>query len=196
MTNFFFFKLKKKKKKSPKLVRITLEKLHNDIISLNCPWTHYIPKKCHKTTLGKQWLAPTLCIGAKRARSGWSNKKIPHTGDTESLDRCGYKHQYFFAWKKEKKKKKKINPDQLLVFKALQVGPQMHQSTSQTPPTHGPSTGAISKNSLFLRLYKLVDKCTSPQVKHLPRMDNPCTQSRTIPCFYSSTSRSTCAPVH
>ena len=27
-------------------------------------------------------------------------------------------------------------------FKDLRVGPQMHQSTSQTPPMHGPSMGA------------------------------------------------------
>ena len=32
----------------------------------------------------------------------------------------------------EKKREKKINPDRLLVFKALRVGPQMHQSTSPT----------------------------------------------------------------
>ena len=43
---------------------------------------------------------------------------------------------------------------------------------SQTPPTHGPSTGAIWNNSWFLRLYKLVDKCTSPLVKHLPNVDD------------------------
>ena len=54
------------------------------------------------------------------------------------------------------KKKKKINPERLLVFKALQIGPQMHKSTNRTPPTCGPSTS--------------VD---------LPHMDNPCMQSRT-----------------
>ena len=64
--------------------------------------------------------------------------------------------------------KKKFNPEQLLVYKALQVGPQMHQSTSRTPPTSGPSMGAIWNNSSFLRLYKSVDECTSLQVKHLP----------------------------
>ena len=41
------------------------------------------------------------------------------------------------------KKTKKINPEQLFVFKAQRVGPQMHQSTSQIPPMHGPPTGAI-----------------------------------------------------
>ena len=79
--------------------------------------------------------------------------------------------------------KKKINPEQLLVFKALQIGPQMHQSTSLTPRTRGPSTGAIWNNSSLLRLYKSVDECTSPQVKHLPRVDNPCMQFRTTPSF-------------
>ena len=57
----------------------------------------------------------------------------------------------------------------LLVFKALWVGPQVHQSTNWTPPTRGPSTGAIWKNSLFLGLYELVNKCTGPPYKHLPR---------------------------
>ena len=73
-----------------------------------------------------------------------------------------------------KRRKKSINPERLLVFKALQVGPQMHQSTSQKPPTHGPSTGAIWNISLFLRLYVVVDECTSPLVKHLLRMEDPC----------------------
>ena len=76
-----------------------------------------------------------------------------------------------------------INPERLLVFKALRVGPQMHQSTSRTPPTRGPSQSAIWNNSLFLRLLKSVDECTSPLVKHLPRVDDPCKQSRTTPCF-------------
>ena len=62
-----------------------------------------------------------------------------------------------------KKINKKNNP--------LRVGPQMHQSTSQTPPTHGPSTGKIWNNSSFLRVYESVDKCTSPLVKNLPRVD-------------------------
>ena len=79
------------------------------------------------------------------------------------------------------KKRKKFNPEWLLVFKALQIGPQMHQSMSRAPPTCGPSTGAIWNNSLFLRLYESVDEYTSPLVKHLPRVDNPCMQSRTTP---------------
>ena len=83
----------------------------------------------------------------------------------------------------EKRRRKKFNLEQLLVFKALRVGPQMHQSISRTPPTHGPSTGAIWTNSLFLRLYGLVHKCTSPSVEHLPRMDLPWVPSGTTPCF-------------
>ena len=65
-----------------------------------------------------------------------------------------------------------LNPERLLVFKALRVGPQMHQSTSPTPTTLGPSMGAIWKISLFLRLYDSVDECTSPLVEHLLRMDH------------------------
>ena len=76
-----------------------------------------------------------------------------------------------------------INPEQLLVFKALQIGAQMHQSGSRTAPTRGPSTGVIWNNSSFLRLYKSVDECTSPIVEHLPRMDNPCMQLRTTLVF-------------
>ena len=78
--------------------------------------------------------------------------------------------------------KKKINPKQLW-FLRLYECPQMHQSTSRTPPTRGPSMGAILNNSLFLRLYKSVNKCTNPLVKHLPCVDNTCMQSRTTPCF-------------
>ena len=44
------------------------------------------------------------------------------------------------------------------------------QSTSQTPLTHGPFMGAIWNNSSFLRLYELVDNCTSPLVWHLPHL--------------------------
>ena len=39
----------------------------------------------------------------------FDTKKIPHTGDNESLDRCGSQDQYFFGGgmvKKEKEKKK------------------------------------------------------------------------------------------
>ena len=71
----------------------------------------------------------------------------------------------------------------------------MNQSTSRTPPKRGPSTGAIWKNSLFLRLYELVDECTSPLVKHLPCVYDPCMQSRTTAHFQGSTSWSTSAPV-
>ena len=85
-------------------------------------------------------------------------------------------------------------------FKALQVGWQVHQATSRTPPTCGWSMNAIqnnsffralqvslqvqlpcmdnpcmqsSKNSLFLGLYELVHECTSPPVEHLQRGNNP-----------------------
>ena len=69
--------------------------------------------------------------------------------------------------------KQVINIDILLVFKALRIDPQMHQSTNQIPPTGGPSTGAIWYNSLFLTLFESVDECTSPLVEHLPHVDNP-----------------------
>ena len=115
------------------------------------------------------------------------------------------------------------NLEQPLVFKALQAGQlvhqsrlkrsmyaiqnnpsfegsmspsRVHQSTSQTPSTRGRSMYAIQNNSLFLGLYESVDKCTSPLVEHLPRMDNSCMQSRTTPCFQGSTSWLTSAPVH
>ena len=38
-------------------------------------------------------------------------------------------------------------------------------------------------DSLFLRLYKLVHKCTSSRVEHLPCVDLPRVQSGTTPCF-------------
>ena len=82
----------------------------------------------------------------------------------------------FFCWKKR-------NPEQLLVFKALRVGLKMHQSTSQTPPTHWPSTGAIWNNSSFLRLYESFDECTSPLVEHLPCVGVPCMQYGTVCAF-------------
>ena len=44
-----------------------------------------------------------------------------------------------------------INPERLLVFKAIRVCQQMHQSTIWTLPTHGPCIGAICNNSLFLK---------------------------------------------
>ena len=77
------------------------------------------------------------------------------------------------------------NLKQLLVFKSVRVGWRVHQSTSQTSPTCGPSTGAFWNNSLILRLYESVDECTSPLVKNLPRVDDPCMQSRTIDWFTS-----------
>ena len=68
-------------------------------------------------------------------------------------------------------------------FRALRVGQRVHQSTSRTPPMRGQSMYAIQNNSLFLGLYESVNECTSPLVKHLPRVDDPCMQSRTTPCF-------------
>ena len=73
-----------------------------------------------------------------------------------------------------KKNKLQFNPERILVLKALRVGPKMHQSTSPSPPRRGPSTDATLNNSLFLRLYESVHKCTSPLVKHLPRVDHQC----------------------
>ena len=90
----------------------------------------------------------------------------------------------------------KSNPERLHVFKALRVGPQMHQSTSQTHPRRGPTTGAIWNNSSFLRLFKSIYECTSPLVEHLPCVDNPCMQSKTTPCFQGSTSWLMSALVH
>ena len=46
-------------------------------------------------------------------------------------------------------------------------------------------------NSLFLRHYESVHKCTSPPVEHLPHMDHPWVQSGTTACFWGSMSRST-----
>ena len=54
----------------------------------------------------------------------------------------------------------------------------------------------IRSKSLFLGLYELLHKCTSPPVEHLPRVDHQRVQSGTTPCFKGSTSRSTSAPVH
>ena len=69
------------------------------------------------------------------------------------------------------KKFKIFNPEQLLVFKALQVSPQMHQSnTSHACTIHGCNLEKL----LVLRLYELVDECTSPLVEHLPYMANLC----------------------
>ena len=65
----------------------------------------------------------------------------------------------------------------------LRVCRRVHQSTSQTPPTRGRSMFAIQDNSLFLGLYESVIECTSPLVKHIPRLVNPCMQSRTSPRF-------------
>ena len=56
------------------------------------------------------------------------------------------------------------NFERLLVFKALWVGPQVHQSTSWTPPTHGPSTGAVWKNFSF---YGSISWSTSAPVHQL-----------------------------
>ena len=43
---------------------------------------------------------------------------------------------------------------------------------------------SIRNDSLFLRLYELVLKCTSPPVEQLPpRVDLPWVQSGTTPCF-------------
>ena len=50
---------------------------------------------------------------------------------------------------------KKNQSGMTLCFKALRVGPQMHQPTSQTPPTRGPSNVAIWNNSLFLRVKRV-----------------------------------------
>ena len=70
-----------------------------------------------------------------------------------------------------------------------------HKCTRRTPLTCGPFMGAICNNSLFLRLHKSVDKYTSPLVEHLPRVADPCMQSRTTPHFKGSKSWSTSAPV-
>ena len=97
--------------------------------------------------------------------------------ETPNLSTDADRSTNIFCWKK------KFNTEWLLVLRALWVGPQIHQSTSQTPPTCEPSPGAIGNNSSFIRLYELVDECTSRLVKHLPQVDNACMQSRKIPFF-------------
>ena len=47
----------------------------------------------------------------------------------------------------------------------------------------GCACGGCGGTSTFLRLYESVHKCTSPPVKHLPRVDKPRVQYRTTPCF-------------
>ena len=83
----------------------------------------------------------------------------------------------------DKKLFKKIQSGTTPCFKALRVGPQMHQLNTVRCE---PFMGAIWNNSLFLRLYESVDKCTSPLVEHLPIMVDPCMQSRITPCFLGS----------
>ena len=58
-------------------------------------------------------------------------------------------------------------------FRALRVGQWVHKSTSQTPPTRGRSMYAIQNKSSFLGLSDLVDECTSPPFKDLPRVADP-----------------------
>ena len=65
------------------------------------------------------------------------------------------------------------NLEQLLVFQALRVSRQVHQSTSWTPPMRGQSMYAIQNNFSYLGLYKLVDECTRPSVEHLLCVDDP-----------------------
>ena len=71
-------------------------------------------------------------------------------------------------------------------FMFLRLYELVHKCTSHTPLTHGPFTSAIWNNSLFLRLYESADECTSPLVEHLPRVADPCMQSRTTPHFQGS----------
>ena len=108
-----------------------------------------------------------------RDRKHKSRQKVSHRNPTQG------RHQISQPMRIEApilfcKKKIYIYPERFLIIRALRVGPQMHQSTSQTPPMCGPSTGAIWNNSLFLRLNELVKMCTSPLVVHLPRMDDLC----------------------
>ena len=93
------------------------------------------------------------------------------------------RHQISWPMRIGKQKRKKFNPERLLVLKALWVRPQVHQCTSWTPPMHEPSTGAIWINSSCLGLYESVDECTSPPVKHRPRVDDSCMQSGTTLLF-------------
>ena len=71
------------------------------------------------------------------------------------------------------------NLEQLLIFKSLQVGWQMQQSTSQTPPTRGQSMYAIQDNSLFLGLFRVGWRDSS----EFPRVDDPQMQTGTTPFF-------------
>ena len=77
------------------------------------------------------------------------------------------------------------NLEKLLVFKAIQVGWQVHQSTSRLPPTRGPSMFAIQNNYLFLGLYDLVDECTSPPV-HPSTRQKPPTHGRSMYAIWNN----------
>ena len=61
----------------------------------------------------------------------------------------------------------------------LRVGWQLHQSTSQTPPTRCQSMYAIQIKSLFLGLFQVGPQDSS----EIPHVEDPCMQSRTIPSF-------------
>ena len=65
------------------------------------------------------------------------------------------------------------------VFRALQVGWLVHQSTRQTPPTRGRSMYAIRNNSLSLGLFRVSWQDSSES----PRVDDPWRQSGITPCF-------------
>ena len=56
---------------------------------------------------------------------------------------------------------------------------RVHQSTSRTPPTCGRFMYAIQNNSLFLGLFQV----SRQDYSDFPRVDDPCMQSRTTPCF-------------
>ena len=86
------------------------------------------------------------------------SKKKSRSRETQNVSTDADRSTNISFWKK---RRKKFNPERLLVFKALWVGPQVHQSSSWTPPMCGPSTGTIWNYSLFLGLYESVNECTS-----------------------------------
>ena len=97
------------------------------------------------------------------------NTTKSHIQETPNLPTDAYRSTNIFLV--EKNKIKKFNPERLLVFKALRVGPQMHQSNTFRAWTFH---GCNLKQLLVLRLHKSVDEFTSPLVEHLPHMDDPC----------------------
>ena len=111
------------------------------------------------------------------APSGWKPCKKKRIQETLNLSTDAENSTNIFFRKKEISK---LNLEGLWFLRLYEL---VHKCTSPTPLTRGSFTGAIWNNSSFLWLYELVDECSSPLVEHLPRVADPCMQSRTTPCF-------------